>query len=108
MAKRFFRDPGTFEALAVGFGSCIATDRITVDGRRIGYMYREEPDDRFDSGWRFFAGDEDDEYANDPANLELYDINTIANYDPAIIPFLNAPNGSSFIREGDRFFADSG
>lgn len=108
MAKRFFRNPGTFEALAVGFGSCIATDRITVDGRPIGYMYREEADDQSDSGWRFFAGDEDDAYANDPGNLELYDVNTIANCDPAIIPFLSAPNGSAFIRQGDRFVSDEG
>lgn len=38
---------------------CLATDRIMVDGSRIGYMYREEPDpDMPDSGWRFTAGDD--------------------------------------------------
>ena len=37
---------------------CIATDRITVDGLPVGYMYREKPEEgdpfeRYDSGWRF-------------------------------------------------------
>ena len=40
---------------------CIATDRIMVDGEKVGYMYRENPDFVGDSGWRFTAGDEDDE-----------------------------------------------
>ncbi len=41
---------------------CIATDRITVDGLPVGYMYREKPEEGnpfegYDSGWRFTAGD---------------------------------------------------
>ena len=39
---------------------CFATDRILVDGCRVGYCYREEPeegDENWDSGWRFTAGD---------------------------------------------------
>ncbi len=44
-----------------------------------------------DSGWRFFAGDESEEYLADPANVEIYDVNTIANYDPEIVPFLDDP-----------------
>ena len=43
---------------------CFATDRILVDGEKVGYMYREEPADGndWDSGWRFTAGDESQEY----------------------------------------------
>lgn len=26
---------------------CIATDRITVDGMKVGYMYREEPSEKY-------------------------------------------------------------
>ena len=79
-------------------GACFATDRITVDGMMIGYMYREKPTRALDSGWRFFAGDETDEYVNDVNNTSVYDINTIVNYDGAIIPFLDAPIGSEFER----------
>lgn len=35
-------------------GACFATDKITVDGQKIGYMYREIPTRDIDSGWRFF------------------------------------------------------
>lgn len=80
-------------------GGCYATDHITVDGRRVGYLYREHPDETWDSGWRFFSGAESDEYANDPANVAIYDVNTIANYDPEIIPLLDAPYGSAFARD---------
>lgn len=92
--------------LKEGMGACIATDRITVDGHRVSFMYREHPDNSIDSGWRFFSGiQEDDQYINDPANSETYDVNTIANYDPTITPYLDAPIGSAFERnqESDEF-----
>lgn len=62
-------------------------------------MYREEPDFDVDSGWRFLAGVESQEYLDDPKNMAIYDVNTIANYDPEIIPFLHAPIGSAFERD---------
>ncbi|MCC8361803.1 DUF2185 domain-containing protein [Lysobacter sp. A6] len=34
----------------------MASDRITVDDAKVGYCYREDPEDSVDSGWRFFAG----------------------------------------------------
>ena len=38
---------------------CIVSDRITKEGFKVGYMYREAPDeDNPDSGWRFLAGNE--------------------------------------------------
>src|SRR5262245_22756297 len=79
-------------------GGCMATDHITVGGLPVGYMYREAPDFDPDSGWRFFSGTESEKYVNDPDNTTIYDVNTIANYDPAIIPFLDAPVGSAFGR----------
>ena len=33
-----------------------------------------------------------------PTNLAIYDVNTIANYDPEIIPLLDAPIGAVFVR----------
>ncbi len=45
------------------------------------------------------AGREMPEYVDDAANHAIYDVNTIANYDPDIIPLLQAPVGSVFERE---------
>ena len=88
-------------------GACLATDRITVDGAKVGYMYREEADDEGDSGWRFFSGDETQEYAEDPLNWAAYEVNTICNYDPAIIPYLGYEAGTAFGRiEGTDLFEE--
>ncbi len=39
--KQFKLSPSQIQTLVTGYGSCIATDRITVDGMKVGYMYRE-------------------------------------------------------------------
>ncbi len=98
--KQFKLQADEIRPLAPGRGGCYATDHITVDGHRVGYMYREPADDGFESGWRFFSGLETDEYANDAENLAIYDVNTVANYDPEVIAFLDAPPGSAFVRDG--------
>ena len=100
-SKRFFLRADQIKPLAEGHGACFATDMITVDGQKVGYMYREEPDNETDSGWRFMCGQESDGYMDDANNIAVYDVNTIANYDSDIIPFLRAPIGSAFARDED-------
>jgi hypothetical protein len=102
MAKKKFRlRADQIRPLVPNRGGCIASDRITVDGELVGYMYRDQPSNDLDNGWRFMAGDESPEYMDDADNHAVYDVNTIANYDPAIIPLLDAPPGSAFIRDPD-------
>lgn len=79
-------------------GGCIATDKITVEGEIVDYMVREEPNSDIDSGWQFFSGSEDQEYIDNPENMAIYDVNTIANYDRAIIPYLHLPVGTQLER----------
>lgn len=80
---------------------CIATDRITVDGCKVGFMYREEPyqNGNPDSGWRFMAGDEDEAYMDNIDNHTVHKVNTICNYDSDIIPFIDSPPGSAYVRD---------
>jgi hypothetical protein len=104
MTKRYRLTPDQIRRLAPGHGSCLASDHITVEGRLVGFMYREEPDNEFDSGWRFLSGLETDAYVDNPGNVGLYDVNTIANYDPDVIPLLDAPPGSAFERDDDGAF----
>jgi hypothetical protein len=99
LRKNFHLRPADVCSLVVGHGLCIATDTITVDGQKVGFMYREEPYRENDSGWRFSAGQESDEYMGNVDNLALYDVNIIANYDPEIIPLLGEPVGSAFERK---------
>ncbi|HUX52930.1 MAG TPA: DUF2185 domain-containing protein [Williamwhitmania sp.] len=80
-------------------GFCYASDTITVDGMKVGYMYRETREDDDDSGWRFLSGTETDEYVDDDTNSMFFEVNVIANYDPAIIPYLKMPVGTELERE---------
>ena len=87
-----------------GADGCIATNRITVEGRKVGYCYREEPNGDWDSGWRFTAGDESEAYMDDPNNAGLYKLNTICNDDPDIIPLLHTPAPCAFERDENGVF----
>lgn len=97
--KQFRLRPDQMRPLATGYGGCIATDLITCDGHKVAFMYRESTEREADSGWRFMSGLEDDDYMSDPDNHGVYDVNTIANYDPELVPLLDAPVGSAFERE---------
>ncbi len=101
-----FKIPGDKIVDLIGnIGACMATDKITVDGLPVGYMYREEPDNDIDNGWRFFSGTENQEYVDDPNNTAIYNTNTIANYDKAIIPYLDLPEGTELERNDDNSFS---
>jgi hypothetical protein len=100
MAKKFALRAAQIRPLARGYGSCVATDAITVEGQKVGCLIRHTPNNPNDSGWQFLSGKESQAYLNDAENLAIYDVNTIANYDPDIIEYLAAPIGSSFERRG--------
>ena len=87
-----------------GADGCIATNRITVEGCKVGYCYRESPDGGWDSGWRFTAGDESEAYMDDPNNAGIYKLNTICNDDPDIIPLLRTPAPCAFERDENGVF----
>ena len=72
---------------------------------KVGYMYREKStENNPDSGWRFFKGNEDGEYMNNPDNYHIFALNTVCNYDNNIIPYINSKVGSTFIRINDKEF----
>lgn len=97
--KKFRLAAHEIKDIARGHGGCFASDRITVNGLKVGYMYREESGNPQDGGWRFLSGEESQKYLDNPENLGIYDVNTIANLDPDIIPFLNSAVGSRFARK---------
>lgn len=83
-----------------GNPECIITKKAIEEG--IGYMYRETPsENKVDSGWRFFHGDESVGYANEMSNIKRESINTICNIRPDILAFLEAPSGSAYGWNGE-------
>ena len=81
---------------------CVVSNMVCLDGEAVSFMYKEYPDDFMDSGWRFLTGDESDDYLEDPANSGIYDLNTVANFDTSIIPYLDLPVGAALIRNPEK------
>ncbi|MCO4781767.1 MAG: DUF2185 domain-containing protein [Candidatus Cloacimonetes bacterium] len=98
MTKQFYIDKDDIQDLIPNLGAGIASDQIMVDGAKIQFMYRGEPENEMDSGWCFFSGGESDEYLDDPENTSIFTLNTISNYDSDIIPFLSYPVGTEVQR----------
>lgn len=103
--KKYKLAPEEIVRLVHHNGGCLATDRITVDGCDVNYMYREVTDRDADTGWRFFAGDEDEDYMEDTSKHDVYAVNTIANHSPEILEYLDTPAPCAFerIKETKRF-----
>lgn len=89
---------------------CMVSDMITKQGWKVGYMYREKPlPSHPDSGWRFWKGDESEEYSSDSNNFHVFALNTLCNYDSDIIPYLHMPIGTYLIRtKNGKFIPDDG
>jgi hypothetical protein len=78
---------------------CTASDRVMVEGKPIGLMYRVKPAAPGDSGWRFFSGDEDAAYLGNPANFHQHPLSAVSARDPQIVPLLTSPVGAGFRRD---------
>lgn len=79
-------------------GTAFATNRVAQERRKVCFMYREDPGRGDDSGWKFFSGDESQEYVDDPENVGIYAVSTIAEIDPDIVPLLDTPAPCAFER----------
>ena len=103
--KKFLLSENQIKDLVKSFGYCYVSDKITVDGMKVGFMYREKPYDNDDSGWRFLSGTETEEYIDNTNNLMIFDVNTVANYDKTIIPYIKNRVGSELerIENTDKF-----
>lgn len=61
----------------------IVSNKISLEGMPIAFMYREQPMDlSFDSGWRVFSGTETQEYADNPDNFSFYSLARLVHYQP--------------------------
>ena len=96
---KYILKPEDIKPLIEQKGYCYASDMITVDGHKVGYMHREAREDDDDSGWRFYSGNETEEYVENEHHFMMFDLNYIANIDPAIIPYLKMRTGAELERD---------
>jgi len=84
---------------------CFVTRRVLYDGHPVGYLYREEPDEEGDSGWRIMAGDETTDYMKEPKNMAWVSLGAVLREDDSIVDLLDAAVGTAYERnvKTDRF-----
>ncbi len=80
-------------------GYVVASHRVTVDGKAVGYLYREATEDEADSGWRVFAEDESEAYADDAENFSMYNAFTLVDMAPEIASVLAEAAPVAFERD---------
>lgn len=78
---------------------CFVTRRVLDDGCPVGYLYREEPDDDNDSGWRITANDESDAYMDNADNLAYVSLGVVLNLDDSFIGLLDSPAGAAYAHD---------
>ena len=78
-------------------GYIIASHDVMILGKPVRYFYREEPDSNDDSGWRFFSGEETQEYADEAGNFSMYNAKDIVHFQPNISRFLSYDYPVEFI-----------
>ena len=102
--KRYAIKSTDIKRLIPDIGYCFVSDHIVVDGYAVAYMKKEFPEDHQDSGWRFFSAQDTTEYLNDTNNISLISVNTVANYDRSIIPYLQHIAPSYLEKRGKQFW----
>ena len=85
---------------------CFVTNNILYDGQKVGYLYREEPDNEDDSGWRFTTGNETDEYMDDSNNSSCVSIGAVLREDDDFLPLLEREAGVAFEKDDNGNFIE--
>ncbi len=79
------------------------TKKVLEEKSEIGFAYREQPDNETDSGWRFFSGNESQEYVDNVDNIIVLSINEIIQLDESIKTILNNEINTAFEKENSEF-----
>lgn len=77
----------------------IVSNRVARDGDPTCWLYREEPDNDRDSGWRVFAGDESEDYVDGAENCTVMPLRELIRADPSVEAVLTEPAPAAFERD---------
>lgn len=85
---------------------CFVTNNVLYEGQLVGYFYREEPDRDDDSGWRFTAGNETDEYMGDSNNSSYVSLGAVLREDDSFLQLLDREAGVAFVKDEEGNFIE--
>ncbi len=88
----------------IAYKLCLVSDKIMVEGNKVGVCFRDELKGSEDSGWIFLSGLESEEELSDFKYFDIYDIQHLLNYDEEVQFILDSPEGSAFRRDDGGIF----
>ena len=76
---------------------CIVSKMVAAN-RKVDFCYREEPETADDSGWRFFSGEEDQQYSDSQENFVLCGLEAVVEVSPELNDLVELPWPIAFER----------
>lgn len=86
------------------FNTKIIVSNDVLERNEFNFMLRDDPKDEQDSGWSVLSGYEDDEFLNNPDNLQYISIGEILNIDDSILSFIEEQPLCAFERNDEYLF----
>lgn len=77
-------------------GSCIATAQAISAPGRVRWMMRTPSALASDTGWRFYADEDDEDNVAHTTNMRVVDVATVVRMEPLVAAVLDRPVGSDF------------
>lgn len=86
------------------FNAKIIVSNDVLERNEFNFMLRDNPKDEQDSGWSVLSGYEDDEFLNNPDNLQYISIGEILNIDDSILSFIEEQPLCAYERNDEYLF----
>ena len=91
-------------------GGCIVTKSVLQGNTPLKWLFREEPVNEVDNGWRAMGRDDTQEYIDESSNHAICDINTLINIEPTVLNVYEMPVGTDleFVEDATgKYFVDT-
>ena len=89
-------------------GGCIITRSLYEGTSKLKWIFREEPANPTDNGWRALGDTDTEEYINIPENNFVVDFDRLVEIEPAVLAIYDMPIGTDLENDSQRrIFIDS-
>ena len=89
-------------------GGCIMTKSLFEGTSNLKWIFREEPVNLADNGWRALGDTDTEEYINIPENNVVVDFDRLVEIEPAVLSIYSLPIGTNLEYDATRkVFIDS-
>lgn len=82
------------QALSAALEYAIVSAQVWEEGAAVGFLYREAAVFEQDSGWRFFSGEEDDDYANQTEHFHTVPLREVLAQHPDVAHLMSHSAGA--------------